>query len=166
MSEKLIKLGIEREANFLYFIRNGDVWRINRGSEDEKRMPQLVKKAGAKMSARHVLYLDADGDLSRVSKSASAPKPRRKNAPVVKAPPRVPPAGKVAAAKRAKARRAALKENHVTKPAAKKSAAKKSAAKKPAAKKAAAKKPAAKKSAAKKSAAKKSAAKKSAAKKK
>ena len=109
MSEKLMKLGIERETAYLYFVRDGAVWRIARSEEAENRMPELVNDAGARMSSKHVLYLDADGDISRVLRSATPDKPRPKNAPHAASRSGEEPAGKAAAAKRAKARKKARK---------------------------------------------------------
>ena len=78
MSEKLVKLEIERDIEFLYFVRNGDVWRVRRKDQSDSKMPELVQSTDVGASDAYVLYLDADGDLSRVSSGAKPDKPRRK----------------------------------------------------------------------------------------
>jgi predicted transcriptional regulator len=116
MGEKIAKLGIKRDNDLMYYIKNGDVWATPRKKPGQpKGKAAKVAQAGVEMDySKFLYYLDGDGDVARKERQVGGSKRKSK---------------KPAAAK---------------KPAAKKPAAKKPAAKKPA-KKAAPKKAAPKK---------------------
>jgi len=117
MAEKVAKLGVTREKDFMYYIKNGAVWKVPRKQPGQaKGKSEKVADAGINQDTDYIYFLDKDGDVARAKRAIGGQK-RKKTA--------------------AKAAKKATK-----KPAAKKAAAKKPAAKKPAAK---AKKPAAKK---------------------
>jgi len=116
MAEKVAKLGVTREKDFMYYIKNGAVWKVPRKQPGQaKGKSEKVADAGISQDTDYIYFLDKDGDVARAKRAIGGQK-RKKTA--------------AKAAKKA------------TKKPAKKAAAKKPAAKKPAGK---AKKPAAKK---------------------
>src|SRR5262245_16915357 len=118
MGEKLVKLGIKRDNDLMYYIKGGDVYAVPRKKpEQPKGKAQKVANGGIEMDySKYLYYLDGDGDIARKERQVGGSK-RKKTAK------------KAAPKKAAKAKKPAAK-----KPAAKKPAAKKGA-KKPAAKK-------------------------------
>ncbi len=52
MAQKVAKLGIKRDSNFMYYIKKGDVWRVPRKRPGKpKGKPERVAKVGAEMDA-------------------------------------------------------------------------------------------------------------------
>ena len=113
MGEKIAKLGIKRDNDMMYYIKNGDVWATPRKKPGQpKGKAAKVAAAGIEMDySKYLYYLDGDGDVARKERQVGGSKRKKKGA------------AKKAAKKPAK------------KAAAKKPAAKKGAAKKPAKKK-------------------------------
>ena len=123
MAEKVKKLGITRDKDFMLYVKDGDVWKVRRKQPGlPKGKPEKVADGGFEMDNNYIYFVDKDGDVSRAKRAVGGQK-----------------------------RKKAAKKKVVKKPAKKKAAkkpAKKKAAKKPAkkpAKKKAAKKPAKKK---------------------
>jgi len=126
MAEKVAKLGVEREKDFMYYVKDGEVWKVQRKQPGvPKGRPEKVADGGFQVDTNYIYFVDRDGDVARAKRAVGGQKRKKKAG-----------AGR---SKKASARR---------KPAAKKTAAKKKggAKKKVAAKKRPAKK-AAKKSA-------------------
>jgi hypothetical protein len=97
MSDKIARLGIERDNDLMYYIKNGDVWAVPRKQKGQpKGKPTKVAATGLEMDySKYIYYLDGDGDVARKeralggkAKKAKAPKvpkadkPRRAAAPV------------------------------------------------------------------------------------
>lgn len=67
MSDKIARLGIERDNNLMYYIKNGDVWAVPR------KQPGQPKGRAEKVAAtnldldysRYLYFLDSDGDVAR-----------------------------------------------------------------------------------------------------
>ena len=110
MGEKLVKLGIKRDNDMMYYIKSGDVYAVPRKKPGQpKGKAQKVANAGIEMDySKYLYYLDGDGDVARKERQVGGSK--RKSS------------GRKAAPKKA-ARSAAKKP-------AKKTAAKKTGAKK------------------------------------
>jgi len=121
MGEKLVKLGIKRDNDMMYYIKSGDVYAVPRKKPGQpKGKPQKVANAGIEMDySKYLYFLDGDGDVARKERQIGGSK-RKKTAK------------KAAAPKKAAPKKAAPKAK---KPAAKKAVAAKKPAKKPAAKK-------------------------------
>ncbi|MDD4004771.1 MAG: hypothetical protein PHW69_06155 [Elusimicrobiaceae bacterium] len=67
MAEKVLKAGVEREKDFLYYIdKDGDVSRVKmaRGGKKSGR-PAKVVKCKIKKEKGYLYYLDKKGDISR-----------------------------------------------------------------------------------------------------
>ncbi|OGS01984.1 MAG: hypothetical protein A3G41_02020 [Elusimicrobia bacterium RIFCSPLOWO2_12_FULL_59_9] len=67
MGEKVEKVGIAREAGFLYYIdKKGDVSRAKMARGGKKGgKPQSIHKLGLKKESGYLYYLDKKGDVSR-----------------------------------------------------------------------------------------------------
>jgi hypothetical protein len=67
MGEKVQKVGVKREDNFLYYIdKAGDVSRAKMARGGKKGgKPQKVTKVGVRKEAGFLYYLDKAGDIAR-----------------------------------------------------------------------------------------------------
>jgi len=119
MGDKIAKLGIKRNNDMMYYIKNGDVWATPRKRPGQpKARASKVAAAGIEMDySKYLYFLDSDGDVARKERQVGGSKRKSKSR------------GKAKAKKTAKkpAKKAAKKP---AKKAAKKPA--KKAAKKPA----------------------------------
>ena len=111
MGEKIAKLGIKRDNDMMYYIKNGDVWATPRKKPGQpKGKAAKVAAAGVEMDySKYLYYLDGDGDVARKERQVGGSK-RKKSA-------------KAGGAKKAK------KSSGAKKGAAKKTGAKKGAKK-------------------------------------
>lgn len=115
MAEKVAKLGISRDKDFMLYVKDGAVWRVRRKQPGvPKGKPERVADGGFEMDHNYIYFVDKDGDVSRAKRAVGGQK--RKKA--------VPAARKPKAKKRAVAARKPVKKKAAKKPA-KKSAAKK-----------------------------------------
>ena len=98
MGEKIAKLGIKRDNDMMYYIKNGDVWATPRKKPGQpKGKAAKVAAAGIEMDySKYLYYLDGDGDVARKerqvggskrksSKKAAAPKKSGGKKPAKKA---------------------------------------------------------------------------------
>jgi hypothetical protein len=123
MAEKVAKLGLHREKDFMYYVKDGAVWKVQRKQPGvPKGRPEKVADGGVEMDTDYIYFVDRDGDMARAKRAIGGQK-RKKPARAAK---------RRGVGKRTPARK-------TTKAAAKKSAVKakgkKAAAKKPAKKK-------------------------------
>ena len=67
MAEKVLKLGVDREEGFLYFIdKDGDVSNVAMARGGKKGgKAKKVAKAGIKKAKGYLYFLDKKGDVSR-----------------------------------------------------------------------------------------------------
>src|SRR5574342_299376 len=96
MSDKIARLGITREPDMMYYIKNGDVWATPRKQKGQPKGKAVkVASTGLAMDySRYIYYLDGDGDVARKeralgggggrkpSKAVAASKPSRSEASV------------------------------------------------------------------------------------
>jgi hypothetical protein len=128
MAEKVAKLSVSREKDFMYYVKDGAVWKVQRKQPGvPKGKPEKVADGHFQMDTDFIYFVDKDGDVSRAKRAVGGQK--RKKA-VKKAPPKK-------AAKAAKATKTAKPVKAAKKPvkAAPKKAAKKSKPQKTAKKK-------------------------------
>jgi hypothetical protein len=109
MGEKIAKLGIKRDNDMMYYIKNGDVWATPRKKPGQpKGKAAKVAAAGVEMDySKFLYYLDGDGDVARKERQVGGSKRKssgKKAAPAKKAAP------KKAAAKKAPAKKAPAKK--------------------------------------------------------
>jgi len=127
MAEKVAKLGVEREKDFMYYVKDGEVWKVQRKQPGvPKGRPEKVADGGFQVDTNYIYFVDRDGDVARAKRAVGGQK-RKKKAGAGKA--------KKAAARRkpaAKKKTAAKKKGGAKKKvvAKKKTAGKKKAAKK------------------------------------
>jgi hypothetical protein len=117
MGEKIAKLGIKRDNDLMYYIKNGDVWATPRKKPGQpKGKAGKVAAAGVDMDySKYLYYLDGDGDVARKERQVGGSK--RKKA-TRKAAPKKAAAKKPA--KKAPAKKAAGGKKGAKKPVAKK----------------------------------------------
>lgn len=67
MSDKIARLGIERDNDKMYYIKNGDVWATPRKQKGQpKGRSEKVAETGLDLDySRYIYYLDSDGDVAR-----------------------------------------------------------------------------------------------------
>ena len=71
MSDKIAKLGIERDNDLMYYIKNGDVWATPRKQKGQpKGKAQKIASAGIDLDySKYIYFLDSDGDVARKARS-------------------------------------------------------------------------------------------------
>jgi len=110
MADKVAKLSIQRDNDFMYFIKKGDVWRVPRKKPGQpKGKSEKVAAAGVEMDyGKYIYFLDGDGDIARKERQVGGSKRKgaAKKAPAKKAAPKKA-APKKAAAKKAPPKKAA-----------------------------------------------------------
>ena len=117
MAEKVAKLGVEREKDFMYYVKDGEVWKVQRKQPGvPKGRPEKVADGGFQVDTNYIYFVDRDGDVARAKRAVGGQKRKKK-------------AGAGKAKKVAARRKPAAKKKTVAK---KKGGAKVSAKKKPA----------------------------------
>ena len=117
MAEKVAKLGVSREKDFMYYVKDGGVWKVQRKQPGvPKGRPEKVVDGGFEMDTDYIYFVDRDGDVSRAKRAVGGQK-RKKSAGAAKkkAPPKkkakkpAKKAAKSAGKKSAKAAKKAVK---------------------------------------------------------
>jgi hypothetical protein len=108
MAEKVAKLGISRDKDYMLYVKDGAVWRVRRKQPGlPKGKPEKVADGGFEMDNNYIYFVDKDGDVSRAKRAVGGQK-RKKTAAKRK------PAGKkkkvVKKAKKAPAKKKAGKK--------------------------------------------------------
>jgi hypothetical protein len=99
MAEKVAKLGVAREKDFMYYVKDGAVWKVQRKQPGvPKGRPEKVADGGFQMDTNYIYFVDRDGDVARAKRAIGGQK-RKKTARAAKRR----SAGKKAPAKKAKA---------------------------------------------------------------
>ena len=72
MSEKIARLGIERDNDLMYYIKNGAVWATPRKKPGQaKGKPRMIEDAGVEMDySKYIYFLDSDGDIARKERAS------------------------------------------------------------------------------------------------
>jgi hypothetical protein len=108
MAEKVAKLGISRDKDYMLYVKDGSVWRVRRKQPGmPKGKPEKVADGGFEMDNNYIYFVDKDGDVSRAKRAVGGQKrkktaARRKPAakkktarkPAKKAPPKKKAGGK------------------------------------------------------------------------
>jgi hypothetical protein len=109
MAEKVAKLGISRDKDYMLYVKDGSVWRVRRKQPGmPKGKPEKVADGGFEMDNNYIYFVDKDGDVSRAKRAVGGQKrkktvaARRKPAPKKKTA-RKPAAKKAPAKKKAPA---------------------------------------------------------------
>jgi len=112
MAEKVAKLGIGREKDFMYYVKDGGVWKVQRKQPGvPKGRPEKVADGGFEMDTNYIYFVDRDGDVARAKRAVGGQKrkkaagrgtakPRRTAKPACKSAVKAGKATKKAAAKK------------------------------------------------------------------
>ena len=112
MAEKVAKLGVSREKDFMYYVKDGGVWKVQRKQPGvPKGRPEKVADGGFEMDTNYIYFVDRDGDVARAKRAVGGQK-RKKTARAAKR--------KTSPRKPAKKKKAATKAKGGKKKAAKK----------------------------------------------
>jgi len=67
LTDKIARLGIERDNDLMYYIKDGDVWATPRKQPGmPKGKPQKVAATNLELDySRYLYFLDSDGDVAR-----------------------------------------------------------------------------------------------------
>jgi hypothetical protein len=71
MSDKIARLGIERDNDMMYYIKNGDVWATPRKQKGQpKGKAQKIAETGLELDySKYLYFLDSDGDVARKARA-------------------------------------------------------------------------------------------------
>jgi hypothetical protein len=121
MAEKVAKLGVAREKDFMYYVKDGAVWKVQRKQPGvPKGRPEKVADGGFQMDTNYIYFVDRDGDVARAKRAIGGQK-RKKTAKAAK---------RRSSPKKAPAKKASKPVKKSAAAKAKKAPAKKKAAKK------------------------------------
>jgi hypothetical protein len=80
MAEKVAKLGVSREKDFMYYVKDGGVWKVSRKQPGvPKGRPEKVADGGFDMDTNYIYFVDRDGDVARAKRAVGGQK-RKKSA--------------------------------------------------------------------------------------
>src|SRR5512144_3449936 len=86
MAEKVAKLGVSREKDFMYYVKDGGVWKVQRKQPGvPKGRPEKVADGGFEMDTNYIYFVDKDGDVSRAKRAVGGQK-RKKTVKKAKKP--------------------------------------------------------------------------------
>ncbi len=78
MAEKVKKLGITRDKDFMLYVKDGDVWRVRRKQPGvSKGKPEKVADGGFEMDNNYIYFVDRDGDVSRAKRAVGGQKRKK-----------------------------------------------------------------------------------------
>jgi hypothetical protein len=84
MAEKVAKLGVAREKDFMYYVKDGAVWKVQRKQPGvPKGRPEKVADGGVQMDTNYIYFVDRDGDIARAKRAIGGQK-RKKTARAAK----------------------------------------------------------------------------------
>ena len=110
MAEKVKKLGIARNKDFMLYVKDGDVWQVRRKQPGvPKGKPEKVAEGGFEMDYNYIYFVDKDGDVSRAKRAVGGQRRKKAAAKTSRKPAKKKvakkPAKKKAAKKPAKKKR-------------------------------------------------------------
>ena len=80
MAEKVEKLGVTRDKDFMYYVKDGAVWRVQRKQPGvPKGRPEKVVDGIFQMDTDFIYFVDKDDDVSRAKRAIGGQK-RKKSA--------------------------------------------------------------------------------------
>src|SRR5206468_8582057 len=78
MAEKVAKLGVEREKDFMYYVKDGGVWKVQRKQPGvPKGRPEKVADGGFQMDTNYIYFVDRDGDVARAKRAIGGQKRKK-----------------------------------------------------------------------------------------
>ena len=112
MAEKVAKLGVSREKDFMYYVKDGGVWKVQRKQPGvPKGRPEKVADGGFEMDTNYIYFVDRDGDVARAKRAVGGQKRKKRRAKAAKRrPARKAKKTKAKGGKKAKAKKAQAEE--------------------------------------------------------
>ncbi len=87
MAEKVKKLGIARNNDFMLYVKDGDVWQVRRKQPGvAKGKPEKIAEGGFEMDRNYIYFVDKDGDVSRAKRAVGGQKRKKAAKKVAKKP--------------------------------------------------------------------------------
>jgi hypothetical protein len=78
MAEKVAKLGVNREKDFMYYVKDGAVWKVQRKQPGvPKGRPEKVADGGVEMDTNYIYFVDRDGDIARAKRAVGGQKRKK-----------------------------------------------------------------------------------------
>jgi hypothetical protein len=78
MAEKVAKLGVNREKDFMYYVKDGAVWKVQRKQPGvPKGRPEKVADGGVEMDTNYIYFVDKDGDIARAKRAVGGQKRKK-----------------------------------------------------------------------------------------
>jgi hypothetical protein len=78
MAEKVAKLGVSREKDFMYYVKDGSVWKVQRKQPGvPKGRPEKVADGGFEMDTNYIYFVDRDGDVARAKRAIGGQKRKK-----------------------------------------------------------------------------------------
>jgi hypothetical protein len=78
MAEKVKKLGISRNKDFMLYVKDGDVWQVRRKQPGvPKGKPEKIAEGGFEMDTNYIYFVDKDGDVSRAKRAVGGQKRKK-----------------------------------------------------------------------------------------
>src|SRR4051812_8363688 len=85
MAEKVAKLGVTREKDFMYYVKDGAVWKVQRKQPGvPKGKSEKVADGNFQMDTDFIYFVDKDGDVSRAKRAVGGQKRKKKAAPAAR----------------------------------------------------------------------------------
>jgi hypothetical protein len=110
MAEKVARLGVTREKDYMYYIKNGAVWKVPRKQPGQaKGKSEKVADGGVSQDTNYIYFLDKDGDVARARRAIGGQKRKKGAAKAAKKTTAKKPAAKKAAAKKPAMKKAPAK---------------------------------------------------------
>jgi len=79
MAEKVAKLGISRDKDYMLYVKDGAVWKVRRKQPGlPKGKPEKVADGGFEMDNNYIYFVDKDGDVSRAKRAVGGQKRKKK----------------------------------------------------------------------------------------
>src|SRR3954453_22894664 len=79
MAEKVAKLGVAREKDFMYYVKDGAVWKVQRKQPGvPKGRPEKVADGGFQMDTNYIYFVDRDGHVARAKRAIGGQKRKKK----------------------------------------------------------------------------------------
>ena len=79
MAEKVAKLSVTREKDFMYYVKDGAVWKVKRKQPGvQKGKPEKVIDGNFEMDTDFIYFVDRDGDVSRAKRAVGGQKRKKK----------------------------------------------------------------------------------------
>src|SRR4029077_10739157 len=92
MAEKVAKLGVNREKDFMYYVKDGGVWKVQRKQPGvPKGRPEKVADGGVEMDTNYIYFVDRDGDIARAKRAIGGEERQKKGGGQKSAPKKADP---------------------------------------------------------------------------